>query len=163
MARDVRKLLWVPYVPKAFGIRDAFEDGTDKDPVTVDIHPMSATERRTYQERVVVKVKKDRTLSTPNAGEIEKAVFVANVRNVRNYSFTPDSQDAAEHLAKQLGRPVSVGQKVDILTAEDLWAVGEPEIVADIAKAVQEGSELEDGRLDLLSSRSAGTPRATGA
>lgn len=142
MARKIDSADWFDYVPEAFGQRDGYLDGSDPNPITVEIHPISVASARAYERAQIVKFRKDGSMMTPNAEDIAKRAFLEHVRNVRNYVGKDDAP---------------------ITTAEDLWEKGERELVVEIRKALEETATLEAGRLDRLSSPSAGTPPATKA
>jgi len=131
---------WQDFVPSAYGIRASLLDGTDPNPVTVEIRPLTAKQARTYERITVLKFRKSGEIDASNAEEVAKRIFTDNVRNVRNYS----DRD---------GHPIESG--------EDLWDRGEQELVAEVNAAIKNLSELEAGRLDRLRSRSAGSPPAT--
>lgn len=135
MGRSVTLQPTVSYVPLAFGQRQAFVDGLDKEPVTLELRWLTAAEKREYEKAIVLRVGKDRqTIETPNTAKVAEKIVVENVVSVRNYEVN--------------GKPITNGR--------ELWDCEEKEITEEALKALQDTATLEAGRRDSLTSQSGG-------
>lgn len=116
MGRDIKKPDdWVVYIP------EAFDNRSDPDPVTVEIHWLSGEEYRRYRRQLIFKAQHG-DMKT-NAEEINARIIEENVRNVQNYSV----------------------DGVPLRTGKDLFERGEPDFVEEILDAVSNISRLEKG------------------
>lgn len=131
MARETEKLEdWVTYVP------DVDDNRIDPDPLTVEIHPMSAEEWRSFQRGIAVGKPKGAYDRTEKA---VRRILSERVRNICGYK----------------------ANGVAIRTGAELFDHGEPVVYDDVFEAITNISTLSAGLLGKLKSRSASLPAVT--
>lgn len=134
MARKVAYTEYVTYVPEAFDQRKGFLAGTDPNPIRIEMRWLTAREIREYEGKLITKVRKDGEVKVPNKRDVERKLVADCVRSVENYDVG--------------GTPITNGA--------ELYDRGENEITAEVIGALLDTATMEGGRLDLLTSRSAG-------
>lgn len=133
MARETEKLEdWVTYVP------DVDDNRSDPNPLTVEIHPMSAEEFRSFQ-RGIVSGKQKASAQMARSQKAVGRILAERVRNVRGYKCD--------------GRVITTGA--------ELYAYGEPVVYDDVFDAILNMSTLKEGLLGKSNSRSASLQAAT--
>lgn len=119
---------WETYVPNVDGEQALYADDPDA-AFTVELRFLTARELKEYEK--ILRVQHASQIDAA-AREYAKKLFCDNVRNVRNYA--PRGED--------------------LTTGEQLWEHGEPQVINDISKAMQDRSRLEAGLAKKLSSPS---------
>jgi hypothetical protein len=101
----------------------------DPDPLCVELHPMSAEEHRAHQRGLVTGKGQD---IMARAHRITERIFKERVRNVRGYVMH--------------GKAITTG--------EELYKLGETDVIDDIMKALTNISTLSEGLLGKSKSQS---------
>lgn len=117
MAREIPKIDWVPYVPAAF------ENRSDPDPITCEIHYLTADESRRYDNMLKVKAKRNGELDVKNKDKVNCLILTECVRNIKNYK---------------------VGG-VGIVDGATLFSHGEKELRDELLEVVENYGLLEEG------------------
>lgn len=133
MGLSITKEDWTEYVPAYGGNRD------DAEPMTVEVHALTAGETRAYSRKAVSRLKgkaDDQSMAKASdaAEAVTRMVFVENVRNIRGFSVN--------------GEPM-----VDVGTFYDAAPL---QLVQEIAQAIEDETHLSKGRRDRLTSQSGG-------
>lgn len=127
MARKIKKLDWITYVP------EAFENRAEEDPITCEVHYLSASEYRRYQNMLKMKQKRDGTVDVPNKDQVNRKILADNVRNITNY----------EH-----------EEQGPLTTGAELFDHGEQELVDELLEVVDDQSRLREGAVGNYGSQS---------
>jgi hypothetical protein len=135
MAREYAAVTgdWIVYVPEFDGNRDALEDGTDLEPITLEIKPM--TVRENQRQSGDVRAKPGHSGIKTNTVEIQQKRFLTHVRNIQN---------------------LKVGGRL-VTTAEELLETGLSGLVTEVEAAITDISRLDEGDVKNCRSRSVGT------
>lgn len=112
MARDIKKLEWHHFIPKWDN------QHLEKDPISVEIHPLSQTELSKYG-RMSEALKKN---NENYANDLSKKMFVENVRNVCNLKINGN----------------------EIITGESLFDSGITQLINEVTEAMLDISKLQD-------------------
>ncbi len=137
MARNIESAdgEWVSYVPEYDGIREAYDNGEDMEPVVMELKAMSG---RHYKEQIAASMsdRQRKKLGVKKAAteiiKTERKVFADCVRNVRNYTIA--------------------GGAID--TGAELFDRGERGIVVEIGEALESLSKIDEGHREISSSPS---------
>lgn len=117
------KNYWIEYTPD-FELGDVSNRSLPKEErITVEIHPLSYGEQKSYAARVKMIGKAGKKGFKFNTSEIDKSMFIENVRTVTNLSIDGDL----------------------VTTPDQLYEDGHPDLVSNIVDALQDISVLEEG------------------
>ena len=118
MGRDVTTTEdWTPYIP------DVDDNKDDPEPVSVELHPLTAEENRAYQRGLVGKRIGGNLIERSH--KVQERIFRDRVRNVKNYRVNG----------------------VPVLSGEDLFKRGEQAFIDDVYEALTNLSVLSKGAL----------------
>lgn len=118
---------WITYIPECNGNRE------DRDPITVEILPLTVREARNQSRGIAAKRVKGGGFKT-NQAEISERTFLSHVRNIQNLT--------------EEGKPIT--------TAEELLDTYCIELTNEIEEAMSDISMLDEGDIKNFKSRSDG-------
>jgi hypothetical protein len=118
---------WIAYAPD-FEVNNVENRTLDPEQqVTVEVHSLSWDEQQKYGEMLTMRGKSMRKGMKTNQAIINRKMFLANVRNVKNLSIAGKALETAE----------------DIYGNKDV----PPRMIEDIIDAIQDSSHLEEGEV----------------
>lgn len=130
---DIRisKDMWIEYVPDYEDNRSLKEE----EQIVVEVHGLSYGEQQKYAEQTKLLGKGGKKGFKTNASEVNKKMFLDNVRKITNLTFSTGE----------------ASNKQPCTSPGQLWTDGPPELVQDIVDAIQDRSHLEEGDIKNLS------------
>ncbi len=139
MARDVKRKAEMEWVPSSFDQRKNFIDGTDPEPITFTITPMTPRTHRRMRGDIAIQGDREQGLRSPNVTKVTNEILAKHIISIENYCN---------------------GDK-PIKDADTLLKHGDPEVIEELLDALPNVSILDAGDLERLRSLLDGNSAAT--